>query len=254
MKGFDVNCLLGHWPFRKIRKNTFEDLRSVHAENDISTGLVSSLNSIFYNDPFEGDSELFNIIKSSGYKQILTVNPLLPGYENDIKEGMKLFDIIGVRVYPGYHGYDLTDRHFKELCDILAAYDLPIFLTIRLEDERLEYIIEHRSAKLEMLAGFLSDHTKLTIILLTIRNEELIHIKDILCSSPNIYYDTSGLKNQLFAIEKITDALGAKNLLYGSLHPLFCLKSTQLLVSKAEISPRAKKDIFYENARGLFGL
>lgn len=254
MEGIDVNCLLGHWPFRKIRKCTFGDLRSVHAENDISTGLVSSLNSIFYNDPFEGDNELFDIIKSSGYKQVLTINPLLPGYAYDIKEGMKLFDIIGVRVYPGYHGYDLTDHRFETLCDILTSYDLPIFLTMRLEDERLEYIIEHKLMKLETLTGFLSNHTNLTTILLTIRNEELLYLKDILYSRPNVYYDTSGLKNQLFAIEKITDALGSKNLLYGSLHPLFCLKSTQLLVSKAVIGDQAKKDIFFENARGLFEL
>jgi predicted TIM-barrel fold metal-dependent hydrolase len=90
--------------------------------------------------------------------------------------------------------------------------------------------------------------------MLTIRNEELLYLKDILCSRPNVYYDTSGLKNQLFAIEKITDALGSKNLLYGSLHPLFCLKSTQLLVSKSVIGDQAKKDIFFENARGLFEL
>ena len=66
----DINCLLGNWPFRKIRKNKFEDLKAVHKRNEIDYGYVSSLNSIFYNDPFEGDLELHEIIKDTSYKHI----------------------------------------------------------------------------------------------------------------------------------------------------------------------------------------
>ena len=101
MLNFDVNCLLGHWPFRKLYRNTYADLIRVHNENGIDCGLVSSLNSIFYNDPFEGDEELHKVIKGTGYRHILTVNPMLPAFTEDIRKGVEFFGISGVRNFSG---------------------------------------------------------------------------------------------------------------------------------------------------------
>jgi len=243
--------MLGHWPFRKIYKDTFEDLKKVHRENNITGGYVSSINSIFYNDPFEGDLELHEIIKDSPYRHVLTVNPLLPGYKEDIESGIRLFDIKGVRVFPGYHGYNLDNSHFAELCIILRHYNLPLFLSVRLEDERLNYMLAPSVMRMDDVSSFIYNNTGLVIILLTMRNEEVLQIKDALLSHPNAYYDTSGLKNQLFAIEKMVRALGDDRMLYGSLHPLLCLKSTLLLVEKAELDAAAKEKILFRNAERL---
>lgn len=248
MNGIDVNCLLGHWPFRKIYKNTFDHLKQVHKENDIAYGYVSSINSIFYNDPFEGDLELHDVIKDSPYKHVLTVNPVLPGFKDDIELGIKLFGINGVRVYPGYHGYKLDNVHFSELCSALKYYNLPLFLSMRLEDERLDYIVRPSTLSMEDVGNFLSKNTDLRVLLLTFRNEELLQFKDALLSNPYVYYDTSGLKNNLFAVEKSIDAFGQDRMVYGSQHPLFCLKSTLLLVEKAELAESVKEKILYENA------
>lgn len=79
----------------------------IHTRNGISSGYITSLNSIFYNDPFEGEVELHEKIKTSLYKHIMTVNPMLPGIRVDMERAIKDFYIKGVRVYPGYHGYDL---------------------------------------------------------------------------------------------------------------------------------------------------
>ena len=251
MKITDVNCLLGHWPFRKISKNTFDHLKHVHKENDIAYGYVSSINSIFYNDPFEGDTELHDVIKDSPYKHILTVNPLLPGFKDDIESGMKFFDIKGVRIYPGYHGYNLNNGYIKELCSILKYYGLPLFLSMRLEDERLDYIIRPAILKMEEVGSFLSKNTDLKLLLLTFRNEELMQLKHVLLSHPDAYYDTSGLKNYLFAIEKSMSDFGRNRMVYGSQYPLFCLKSTYLLVEKAELDEMVKERILYKNAKNL---
>ena len=85
MKIVDVNCLVGHWPFRKLYKNSFADLMEIHRKNNIGYGFVSSLNSIFYNDPFEGEEDLHNIIKGTDYRHVLTINPMLPCFEKDIR-------------------------------------------------------------------------------------------------------------------------------------------------------------------------
>ncbi|HHV96307.1 MAG TPA: amidohydrolase family protein [Clostridiaceae bacterium] len=253
MKKIDVNCLVGNWPFRKIRKITFNDLKSIHEVNNMEYGYVSSLNSIFYNDPFEGDQDLHEIIKGTPYKHVLTVNPELPWFIDDIEEGIKLFDIKGVRIYPGYHGYTLDNQPVERLCRILAEKKLPLFITIRMEDERLNYLFQPRGIDKAELSHFLESHPENTVILLSIRYGEIMNIKDIINSRRNVFVDTSGFKDLLFIIEKLTKVVDHRKILYGSNHPLYCMKSTILLVEKAEVDSSVKEDIFYNNVRNILG-
>lgn len=253
MNKVDVNCLLGHWPFRKIYKNSFDDLRKVHDDNGISYGYVSSLNSIFYNDPFQGDEELHETLKGSDYKHILTINPTLPYFMDDIKRGIELFDIKGVRIYPTYHNYTLDNKNLKKLCNALKEFNLPLFLTVRMEDERMNYLLQPPILSMNDVSNFLKTNEDNSILLLNIRYGEILNLKDIINARNNIFFDTSGLKDLLFVVEKLLESFSADKIIYGSLHPLYCLKSSLLLVEKAEIDESAKNRILSANIHTLFG-
>ena len=252
MSRTDVNCLLGSWPFRKLYKNTFEDLKKVHKNNGITSGYVSSLNSIFYNDPFEGEMDLHEAIKDDpAYKHVLTINPLLPAFEEDIAKGIELFNIKGVRIYPYYHGYTLDNKYVDELCGILARTGLPLFLTFRMEDERMNYMSSPRMPDTAEIADFMDKHPENSIVLIGIRYHEAEALKDIINSRSNVLLDTSGLKDLLFVIEKILKLINPDKLVYGSLHPLYCLKSTLLLVEKAEIDEKVRNMVLQANVELL---
>lgn len=251
MGSVDVNCLLGHWPFRKLYKNTFEDLKKVHRENGIGSGYVSSLNSIFYNDPFEGDEELHEEIKDTAYHHVLTVNPCLPQVREDIRRGLKLFGIKGVRIYPGYHGYKLCDKSVEDLCAVLHEFGLPLFLSVRLEDERLDYLMQPGTPSVDELSAFLGSHPDNAILVLTARYSEITALKAHFNARSNLFFDTSGLKDLLFVIEKLLKEVPAHPMVYGSLHPLYCLRSTMLLVEKACIEDDVKDRILRLNAAFL---
>ena len=248
MKKIDVNCMLGHWPFRKLNKNTFEDLKNVHRCNGISHGYVSSLNSIFYNDPFEGDEELHEIIKASDYEHILTINPTLPAFIEDIKKGVALFNIKGVRIYPGYHNYKLHCKSVDILCSLLKELNLLLYLTLRLEDERTDYLIQPQKLSVEDISSFLKNHPDNSILLGTAHYHEILALKEDISCHDNVFFETSGLKDQLFIVEKLLNTFSADKLLFGSLHPLYCLKSSLLLVEKAQISESVKEMILGSNA------
>lgn len=252
MNTIDVNCFLGHWPFRKIRRGTFADLQAVHAANAIAFGFVSSLDSIFYNDPFEGDEDLHETLKGSSYRQILSVNPELPGWQADISRGVRFFGSCGVRIYPAYHGYDLNSRPVDALCLLLEKMRLPLVLTIRLEDERLGYLIQHRAPAMDDVRRFLDRHKQNAILLTGAYASELLTIQDACASRRNVFFDTSGLKETLFAVEKFLQAFPASQLLYGSQHSLYCLRSSLLLVEKADIDPVVKSRILSSNYLDLF--
>jgi predicted TIM-barrel fold metal-dependent hydrolase len=243
MSGIDVNCLIGHWPFRKLYKNTFEHVQKIHRANNISRAYIASINSIFYNDPFEGDQELHEIIKDTNYHHVLTINPKLPGYIQDVKEGIDKFNIKGVRIYPGYHGYTLEDGDLKNLCQLLNDYDLPLFVSLRMEDERLNYLSKPEKVQPSDIISFLSDRSDNKIILLTAFFSELTSLAEVINNHKYARFDTSGLKDQLFNIEKLLTVFSPERIVYGSLYPLYTFSSTYLAIKEAKIDDSIKEDI-----------
>lgn len=246
MNRVDVNSLIGQWPFRKLYKNTFEDLKAAHRENHIDYGYVASLDSIFYNDPFEGDEELHSIIAGSDYRHVLTINPMIPGFEYDLERALDQFNIQGVRVYPMYHGYTLDNDNFLRLCHLLKEYDLPLFLPLRMEDVRLNHIVSPRPLPLSELETFLKEHMDNTVVLLTAYLAEIDAIKDVLRRGDKFFFDTSGLKDGMFTVEKLLKVCPPEKIVYGSLYPLYAMKSTKLLIDWADISQDAKDKILID--------
>lgn len=187
MKAVDINCYIGNWPFRKLRRNTIEDLKRMHMKNNIEYGYVSSLNSIFYNDPFEGEEDLHEAIKDTPYKHIMTINPLLPEFKQDIDRGIREFDIKGIKIFPGYHGYSLQDESIERLCSILGDYGLPLFVVIRMEDERLNYIMKPEQPSADEICNFIKNHNKNTIIFLSMLYGEIMACKDYIREAKNVF-------------------------------------------------------------------
>lgn len=254
MNAIDINCMLGNWPFRKLYKNKLEDMLNVHKKNNIVSGLVSSLDGVFFNDPYEADEDLHNIVKNTSYKQVLTVNPTLPGYLDDIDNGVKNLNIAGVRIYPCYHEYHLDNSNLDDLCNKLKEHNLPLFVSVRMEDERLDYLTHPTLEKKDVVTSFINKHNDIKIIFLTIRYAEILDLKDLFISNPNLFADSSGLKDEIFVVEKLLQHIPSEKIMYGSLHPLFCLKSTMLRFEKAEISDKDKENMLYNNAKKLFNL
>lgn len=252
MFGTDINCMIGHWPYRKLYKNTFEDLKIIHNDNNISSGYVSSLDSIFYNDPFEGDEELHEIIKDSSYQQVLTINPMLPEFEGDIEKGIKLFDIKGVKIFPCYHGYELEDNKLEVLCAQLIKCNLPLFIVLRMEDERLNHLVKPKALDLGMLSKFICRNLDNKIVILNANIYEILELQKDTNKNPNVFFDTSGLKGPLFPIEKLLEVVEVNKIIFGSLYPLYCFKSSLLIVEKAEIEEVAKNKIMRENISLLY--
>ncbi len=254
MNGIDVNCLWGSWPFRKLYKNRFEDLLKIHSETGIGGGYVSCMNSIFYNDPFEGEADLHEILQGSGaYRQLLTVNPTLPAYESDVEKGVERFGVKGVRIYPGYHNYRLDDPCMEGLCALLRKYRLPLMLTMRLEDERLDYLyLPRRIAVPDELLKFAGSVRDIPILIMNLRYGEILSCEDAIRNQPNLYIDTSGIKDPVASLEEITKHIGDRKILYGSQYPLNALKSTLYEVTMAEIPRESKDRILYRNADDFF--
>lgn len=245
MKRIDFNCFCGTWPFHKIAHPEFEDLRRIHEENGIEGGFISSTHAIFYNDPYEADLELAKTIRGTRYRQVMTVNPMLPAWRDDIHRAIHDLDIAGVRIHPGYHGYTILDKCMKELMELLRKLNLPLFLTMRMEDERATYLLHPEQVTWAQVGDFILRYPENVILLCNFRMNELRAIQEQIKACKNVYADCSGIKDGVFALETICEEYGLEDrLVYGSLCTISCLKSTILTLETAKVDPQIVERIF----------
>lgn len=242
---WDCNAFVGRWPFHKVRGPEFIHLEAKHQRYGISGGFVSSLEAIFYNDPYEADVDLAEALAGRrDYRQVITANPKLPGCCRQVLRALGEINVAGVRIAPGFHDYAMHAPELEALCGILAERQLPLFLTLHMEDARMEYMFQSQEIYAWDLAGFLQRHKDFPILLCNIRSRELRWIRRVLENQENISADVSGLKDGVFNMEGLYADGFTKYLVYGSVSPLFCMKSSLLLADAAEMPQAEKQRIF----------
>lgn len=136
----DINAYVGHWPFKQLKYNTCEALLNRMDRFGVNKSVVTNLNGIFYKNTQPGNLELYQEIQTKkSYKDRLIpfaiINPIYPAWKNDfdkcVKMGMK-----GIKLYPQYHDYELTDSSCIELVKMARNHGLIVGLTMRMVDSR----------------------------------------------------------------------------------------------------------------------
>ena len=121
MKRFDANCFCGNWPFFRVKENTVDKMQNIHKKYSISGGCVSSLEAIFYQDPYEAEAELARQLQGTNYYHIMVLNPMLPAWREDLKRCVSELHIRGIRLLPGIHRYSLQDPLIEDV--IVQAHE-----------------------------------------------------------------------------------------------------------------------------------
>lgn len=218
---YDISAFSGHWPFRRLRKSGLPD--------QVSGGVVSSLDAIFYNDPREGDEPLLEALPGN-WQLAMCLNPKLPWMVSALRD----FSARGVRfarLYPGIHGYDTSDPALRELCAAAAELGMTLIVTARMEDDRLSWLLRQRSVPAGDWAALAREYPGVNFVFSHFSVSEL---SATLPLPGNVWADTAGLCHGLTPVEDLIHAgFPAKKLVFGSFSPLECTQSHLLNLPEA---------------------
>lgn len=214
----DLNCFSGNWPFYKVRYNTVKKLTQLHSRCGIEGGLVSSLEALFYQDPYEAEAELAKELFGTNYAQAAVVNPTLPGWQENLKRCVEILGIKAVRLIPSYHGYTLADPVMEQVAAMLRQYQLPLVLTVRIEDERTTWMVKPRPIAIDEVKVFLQSFADIRTLITNIQIDELAELADLFEVRANLFADTSGLVRGLFPVD-MAYPLTNGQLVFGSSAP-----------------------------------
>ena len=134
----DVNTYIGHWPFRQLRYNTAESLVRRMDKHHIDQAIVASIHGILYKNVHDSNEELAFRTKPHLERLIpfSTLNPTYPGWEEDLRRCAEVLELRGIRLYPQYHGYRLTDSASVELIEAVTQLGWTIQVPMRIVDRR----------------------------------------------------------------------------------------------------------------------
>ena len=244
MKRLDLNCYCGNWPFFRTRYNTVEKINQLHKRCNIEGGFLSSIEAIFYQDPYEAELQLSKALEGTPYMHAMILNPTIPGWKDDLNRAVRDLNIRAVRLTPGFHGYFLNESAVDEACKVIAQYNLPLILTLRIRDERTSWMFDPRKIPLEEVAEFLDKHKNIVTMLACLRTKEALALASYFKDRDNLFMDVSGLKDGNYAVETISEHIGSEHIVYGSSAPLLEMQSTTIIVDKANLPDQVRNDIF----------
>src|SRR5690625_805607 len=137
----DINAYVGHWPFLKLRYNNCECLLRHMDKYGVNYSIVSNLNGIFYKNTQSANQELYDEIKSLGENRhrlipFAVINPIYAGWKKDMDFCMNILGMRGIRLYPKYHDYSITDPALVELVKRARDLNVPVAFNFRMVDSR----------------------------------------------------------------------------------------------------------------------
>jgi predicted TIM-barrel fold metal-dependent hydrolase len=177
-----------------------------------------------------------------------SINPLLPDWNEDLRRCVQVHKMPGIRLHPGYHGYDLSDKRFADLIAIAAAQELLVQVVVQMEDERTQSPLARvPTVDVKPLIDQLREHPKLKIMILngmkSIRPETI----DQLAATGRASFDIAMLEG-VGALENLLKTVPLNCIVFGSHFPFFYFDAARLKLRESELGAVQLRAIQRENA------
>ena len=255
----DVNAYLGHWPFRQLRYNTADRLVALMDEKGIDQACVSSASAIFYKNSQAGNEELAEQVAPHRDRLIpfAVINPTYADWEHDLQVCVDHLGARGLRLYPNYHNYALSDACCHQMVKMATERDLVVSMPIRQIDQRQRHwLLEIPDVALPDIAALVKAHPGAKFVLVNgigYPGSELGRPDNGL--PENYFIEISRLTAVIRAeIRVLMDNLGPERLVFGTGMPFKYPDPPLVKLEVLEATEDEKEMIRSGNAAKLLGL
>jgi uncharacterized protein len=232
------------------------DLVAGLRKRNVTQAWAGSFDGIFHKDISSVNSRLATDCRTYGQGILLpfgSVNPKLPDWQEDLRRCQEEHKMVGIRLHPNYHGYDLKDQAFAELLKLAAARGLIVQLALCMEDERTQHpLMRVPPVDVAPLSDLVKAETKLRLEVLNCYPQLKSDLQE-LARAGGVYFDLSMVEG-VGGVARLVDRVSLERVLFGSHYPLFYYESALLKMQESGFSDVQKKTIFEENARHLLSL
>ena len=258
----DINAYVGHWPFKKLRYNTCSELLDRMNKFGVDVSVVANLNGIFYKNTQSANEELYEEIQSNRkFKNRLipfaVINPIYADWKYDIEICVNKFGMKGIRLYPIYHDYEITDKNCIELVKFVRDLNLPVAFSLRIVDSRQRSWMDvSKEWSLKDVVPIMKEVPDAKYIILNIANDGKMGKEELdILKSQNVLFDTSG--RAITNISEFINRFGKEKFAFGTHTPILDYLTGLLRIEslyKNEADEETKELLRYKNAKSFLNL
>ena len=257
----DINAYVGHWPFKQLQFNSCEKLLQRMNRFGVDVSVITNLHGIFYKNTQSANEELHDeVISESRFRDrfvpFAVINPIYAGWKDDLETCVRM-GMKGVRLYPKYHDYELSDPLCIELVKHLRDLGLPVALTLRMVDSRQRSWMDiEKEWELKDIVPIVREVPDAKYIILNIANSTRLSEEDErLIKQSSILFDTSG--RELSDLGGMLSRFGKHAFAFGTHSPILDYLTGLLRIEALrsdEADEETKKMLRSENAKSFLGL
>ena len=250
----DTNVHLSRWPFRRLAGDETPDLVARLRKRNVAQAWAGSFDGILHKDIGGVNARLASDCRNYGADFLVpfgSINPKLPGWQEDMRRCAQDHGMPGIRLHPNYHGYELKDPVFAELLHIAAERRLIVQLVVSMEDTRTQHpLLRVAPVDVSALPELVKSEPAVRLVLLNwapaLRGQRLQPLAD----AGAVYFDISTVEG-IEGIARLVERLSPERVLFGSNFPLFYFESALLKVEESGLPEDRKTKILEGNARRI---
>jgi len=251
----DVNVYLSRWPFRRLPCDRTPELVRKLKQNDVTRAYAGSFDGLLHKDIRTVNLRLNDDCKSYGSDLLIpvgSINPALPGWEDDVIACHEQWNMPGIRLHPNYHEYELSSPEVKKLFEMAAERGLFIQIAMRMEDDRTHHkLMRIPDVNFAALPDLMKKHQQLQVTILngmkSLRGASLTRLTE----NPNLTIEIAMLEG-VGGIENLMQQVPYEQILFGSYFPFFYLESSLNKLKESQLGMKIEEQITWKNAEHRF--
>ena len=258
----DTNVHLFEWPFRRLKYARTAALAEKLRRHGVKQAWAGSFEGLLSKDLGGVNSRLAEECRREGNGLFIpfgSVNPMWPDWEEDVSRCHKVHRMPGIRLHPGYHGYELNHPEFAQLLRVATSRGLLVQIALGLEDPRVQHPkIKAPVINPEPLVALLKEIPDARVQLLNSWQWTRQAPARALLAMPNVSFDIAELEG-VSSVRRMLEGkhwynggqVKLERLLFGSHSPYFPLEATLLRMFESPLSLPQLQAIMETNARRL---
>jgi predicted TIM-barrel fold metal-dependent hydrolase len=244
----------------------------------VDISVISNLNGIFYKNTQSANEELYDELRSDKrfkdrFVPFAIINPIYAGWKDDFEISVNKMGMKGLRLFPQYHDYEITDPRLVELVKMARDKGIPVSFDIRMVDSRqrswidipvfqpkeIKYDIITLEWQLKNIIPLIRAVPDAKYIIVNLANVRKLSDEDLsVIKKANVVFDTSGREIRADnTLGVMLRTYGIDKFAFGSHSPILDYLAGRLRVetlTSAEADYETKELLRWGNAKRIIGL
>ena len=250
----DTNVYLSRWPFRRLPGDDAAHLAVRLRKHGVTEAWAGTFDGLLHKDIAGANARLAAACRAHGnglLKPFGSINPQLPGWQEDLRRCVEEHQMAGIRLHPNYHGYHLQDPRFVELLTRAAARGLIVQLVASMEDVRTQHpLLRVPPVDLAPLPRAIERAPGVRLVLLNWGPASRPEALPPLAAAGAVCFDIATLEG-IEGVARMAERVPADRIVFGSHAPLFYFESALLKIRESGLPESQKARILEGNARRL---